>query len=126
MVQAMQQPPMATLPRNPPSGCREPIPRKSIWASMSVVAEKEKQRAKNPSSDHDSPLEETFPIYSRKLSKVCDRDDALNHKLRELDRRIEELDHVAPTRHDDVRTDSPFSFQIIQEPVPSNFKLPQL
>ncbi|KAG1328045.1 hypothetical protein COCNU_01G019790 [Cocos nucifera] len=105
MVQAMRQPPTMTPPRNPPSGCQEPISRKSIWASMPVAVRKKKQRVEDPSSDYSSPLKETFSICSRKLSKVCDRDDVLNHKLREMDQQIEELGHVAPAHHNDVCTD---------------------
>ncbi|EHA8590261.1 hypothetical protein COCNU_scaffold016490G000050 [Cocos nucifera] len=125
MMQAMSQPPAVTLPKNPPSGCRKSGPRKSTRTSVPVAPEKEKQRAEDSCSNHRSPLEETFPICSQKPSKTCNQNDALDHKIREMDRRIEELSHVAPAHLDDVRTDPPFSLRIMQEPVPPNFELPQ-
>ena len=109
MVQAMRQPSVAISSENPPSGCQDSILRKSTWVSIFVAPRKEKQKAEDSCSNHDSFSEETFSIYDRKPSKVCDRDDVIDQKLWGMDRRIEELGHVAPAHHDDVRTDLLFS-----------------
>ena len=42
-----------------------------------------------------------------------------------MNRRIEELRHAPLTYGEDIYTDLPFSQRIMQESIPSNFKLPQ-
>ena len=95
------------------------------WASRPVFPEKGKQRVESPLSDHYSTPKRSLPPFCQKTLEIHNREDLLDQKLQEMNWRIEVLCHAPPTYGEDIYTDPPFSQKIMQELIPSNFKLSQ-
>ena len=97
----------------------------ATWASHPVFPRKENQKAESPPSDHDSTPRESLPPLHQKTLEARNREDLLDQRFQEMNRRIEELCCALTTYSEDIYTDPPFSQMIMQEPIPPNFKLPQ-
>ena len=69
----------------------------------------------NPQSDHDFTPGGSLPPFYQKTLETRSREDLLNQRLQEINRRIEELHHTPPAYGEDICTDPPFSQMIMQE-----------
>ena len=97
----------------------------TTWASRPVFPEKGNPRVESPQSDHDSTPRGSLPPFCQKTFETHSREDLLDQRFWEMNRWIEELRHAPTAYGEDICTDPPFSQMIMQEPIPSNFKLPQ-
>ena len=98
---------------------------RATWASRPIFSEKGNPRVESAQSDHDSTPGGSLPSFYQKILETRSREDLLDQRFREINRWIEELRHAPTAYGEDICTDPPFSQMIMQEPIPSNFKLPQ-
>ena len=85
----------------------------ATWASRPIFPGKTNLMVESPQSDHNSTPGGSLPPFCPKTLETRSREDFLDRRLQEMNRRIEELCHAPPAYGEDICTDPPFSQMIM-------------